>query len=309
MDTYRAAILSPMQRRLMLRGLAMPSHLHQLLVELIRERPKLVEHLLREVLRLHLPARIALRRGPTAVSEMMPAEHAADAVFEVCALGDERPGLGLIFEVQLERDVDKEFTWPLYVAGQRVRLRCPVMLVVVTPSRTTARWARRVLDLDGSGGFTFAPRVLGPDEIPIVTERRKARALPELAVLSVIAHRADPEALDVGRAAIDAARRLDDVTGRLYCDVVFAYLARAARRKLEIEMGLENYEYQSEFAKKFIEEGRREASRSLLRSVAAARGLDLSAAQLEKIDACDDAALLKTWATRAATASAADEIF
>jgi hypothetical protein len=170
-----------------------------------------------------------------------------------------------------------------------------------------------LLDLDGSGGFTFAPRVLGPDEIPVVTDRQTTHALPELAVLSVIAHRADPEALDVGRAAVDAARRLDDATGRLYCDVVFAYLARAARRKLENEMGLENYEYQSEFAKKFIEEGRRTgelgASRSLLRSVAAARGLALSAAQLEQIEACDDVALLQTWATRAATASAADEIF
>lgn len=89
--------------------------------------------------------------------------------------------------------------------------------------------------------------------------------------------------------------------------------ASPARRKLEIEMGLENYEYRSEFAKKFIEEGRRagelEASRSVLHSVAAARGLALSAAQLEQIDACDDVALLQTWATRAATASAADEIF
>jgi predicted transposase YdaD len=107
--------------------------------------------------------------------------------------------------------------------------------------------------------------------------------------------------------------------------VVFANLARAARRKLEIEMGLENYEYQSEFAKKFIalgreegreagrEEGRRtgevEASRSLLRAVAAARGLALTEAQLERIDACDDANVLQTWATRAATASEADEIF
>jgi hypothetical protein len=54
--------------------------------------------------------------------------------------------------------------------------------------------------------------VLGPDETPIVTERSKARALPELASLSVIAHRADRCALDVGRAAIDAVRDLDEAT-------------------------------------------------------------------------------------------------
>jgi hypothetical protein len=129
----------------------MPSHLHQFLVEMLRERPKLVEHLLREVLRLRVPGRIVLRSGPTAVSEIMPAEHASDGVFEVRALDDDRPRLGLIFEVHLERDEDKEFTWPLYVAGQRARLRCPVALVVMTPSRATARWARRELDLDGSG--------------------------------------------------------------------------------------------------------------------------------------------------------------
>jgi hypothetical protein len=46
----------------------------------------------------------------------------------------------------------------------------------------------------------------------------------------------------------------------------------------------------------------------VLRSVAAARGLALTAGQLDRIDACDDVTVLQAWATRAATASAADEI-
>lgn len=61
-----------------------------------------------------------------------------------------------------------------------------------------------------------------------------------------------------------------------------------------------------------IEEGRRtgavEAARSLLRSVATARGLALTAAQRDRIDRCDDLALLESWAARVATASASDDI-
>jgi hypothetical protein len=65
--------------------------------------------------------------------------------------------------------------------------------------------------------------------------------------------------------------------------------------------------------KKGHEEGHRagsvEATRAVLRSVAAARDLALTAGQIDRIDACDDVAVLQAWATRAATASAADEIF
>jgi Uma2 family endonuclease len=60
------------------------------------------------------------------------------------------------------------------------------------------------------------------------------------------------------------------------------------------------------------EQGRRaggvEAARALLRSVAIARGLALTTDQLDRIDACDEVALLQTWATRAATASRADDV-
>jgi hypothetical protein len=42
--------------------------------------------------------------------------------------------LGIVIEVQLQRDDRKRFTWPVYVAGLRARLECPACLLVVTPS-------------------------------------------------------------------------------------------------------------------------------------------------------------------------------
>ncbi|MEZ4379707.1 MAG: hypothetical protein R3A79_00045 [Nannocystaceae bacterium] len=39
-------------------------------------------------------------------------------------------------------DPRKRFSWPLYVAGPRARLGCPVVLVVLTLDHEVARWCR-----------------------------------------------------------------------------------------------------------------------------------------------------------------------
>jgi len=60
-----------------------------------------------------------------------------------------KPVLGIVVEVQLQKDPRKPFTWPVYVVNLRARLSCPTCVLVVTPSESVAAWAR-------------TPRVLGP---------------------------------------------------------------------------------------------------------------------------------------------------
>lgn len=74
----------------------------------------------------------------------------------------------------------------MYVITARARFECPLVLVVVTPDATPARWAAQTVELSGS--WFWAPLVVGPEGIPIIADVERARREPELAVLSVMAH-------------------------------------------------------------------------------------------------------------------------
>jgi hypothetical protein len=87
-----------------------------------------------------------------------------------------------------------------------------------------------------------------------------ARADPELAVLSAMAHGQDADsgrAAQIAVAAQLASLGLDEDRARLYFDLVLASLSEAARRELRA-MDPAKYEYQSDFAKRYVAQGRAE---------------------------------------------------
>ena len=128
----------------------------------------------------------------------MPADYHADLVL---TLGDRGPRLVVVVEVQLGRADDKRYTWPHYAIGMRTRFRCPCVVLVITPDAGVAEWAQEVIDL--GGGSRFTPVVIGPEQIPAVTDPAVAVASPDLAVLSALAHRGGAKGLDVVRAALE----------------------------------------------------------------------------------------------------------
>jgi hypothetical protein len=119
----------------------------------------------------------------------------------------------VIAEVQLAIDDDKRFSWPLYVAAARASLRCPVTLLVLAPRRPVARWARRPIPL-GHPGLALRPIVVGFEQIPRVTDAARARAAPQLAVLSALAH-PDAEIAEAALTALDglSPRAIRSYTG------------------------------------------------------------------------------------------------
>jgi hypothetical protein len=102
--------------------------------------------------------------------------------------------------------------------------------------------------------------VLGPSAVPEVTDERQALNDPELAVLSVMAHGQDADygkAVQIALAAQIASLGVDEDRSRLYLDLVLASLSEAARRELGT-MDPAKYEYQSEFAKRYVAQGKAE---------------------------------------------------
>jgi len=231
----------------------MPSHFHEALLLLFRNRPALAPELLREALHLQLPDYTDVRIDSADLTDIQPAEYRADLV--VLLLRD-TPVLGIVLEVQLSSDEDKRYVWPVYVANLRARIRCPVSILVVAADEAVARWAAKTVDL--GNGNRFAPLVLGLSGVPEVIDEDRAKEDPELAVLSAMAHAQDANTDKSARIALLAhmvSLGLDAERSTLYCDLVLHSLPEAARRALQA-MDASKYQYQSEFARRYFGEGK-----------------------------------------------------
>jgi hypothetical protein len=245
----------------------MPSHFHEALVQLFRNRPELAPELL-SVLQTDLPAYSDVRIDSAELTDIQPAEYRADLVV---TLTDAVPRLGIVVEVQLSIDDRKRFAWPAYVANLRARLKCPVCLLVVAGDETVARWAARPVRI--GGGNYFAPLVLRPASVPEITDAAQAQSDPELAVLSAIAHGRDADihkAVQIARAARLASDCLDEDRSVLYLDLILVSLSEAARGELEI-MKPAGYEFQSDFARHYFAQGQAKGRAAVLTKLLALR--------------------------------------
>jgi hypothetical protein len=286
----------------------MPSMLHEGLLLLFRNRPALAPDLLRDVLGVPLPDFTEARVDSAELTEVVPTQYRADLVV---LLSHGKPVYAIVVEVQLQPDEDKRSTWPLYLAGLRSRVGCPTALLVVTPDAGVAAWAAQPIPL-GHPGFVLSPLVLGPQAMPVVTEERMARQDPELAVLSGMAHGQEASGLDIAKAVFGALGGLDDERARLYLDLVFSRLNAAAKSAFEAVMQ-GNYEYQSDFARKYYGQGRDagrcEEARQAIIEVLDARGLAPTAEQFQRIESCADLTQLKAWLRGAVRSGSVSELF
>ncbi|WP_373044827.1 hypothetical protein [Vulgatibacter sp.] len=294
----------------------MPALDHEALLQLFRNQPGLVAELLRSAQEQELPLGEA-RPTETDLTQVLPTEYRADLVI---ALG----GVRLVVEVQMSRDPKKRWSWPLYVSALRAKERCPVLLVVVTTRPEVASWARKPIEL-GNLDSHLVPAVLAPEAVPRVVDFEAARANPELAVLSALAHAEEAGGGDVAFAALVAAAGLDPDRALFYGDLVLRSLGEAARSVLEELMSSGRYEYQSDFARKYYEqglsaganegrtegraEGRAEASAHAVLTVLTRRGLPPSDEQRARITSCRDLALLDQWLERSLEVTSVDDLF
>jgi hypothetical protein len=293
----------------------MPSLTHDALLQLFRNRPMLGPELLRDALHAHVPAFDHVRIGDATLTEVVPTEYRADLVLVLEGEDATTPAAALVVEAQLGRDPDKRWSWPVYLVNLRARLRCDVALLVVTSDAAVARWAAAPIAI-GHPDWVLVPLVLGPEAVPVVRDPAVAQRSPELAVLSVVLHGHERDAVAVAEAALAAARGLDDERSKLYADLVFASVDETARAILEALMASGNYEYQSDFARRYVAQGRAEGEAAgeatgrahALLTVLAARGLDVPEDVRARITACTELAQLDAWLARAVTAATAADV-
>ncbi len=210
----------------------MPSLLHEGIVALVREKPELAADLLRELLRVSVPAFTEARLAEASLNDLVPTEYRADAVV---LLVDGEPVFGIIVEAQLQVDHDKPFTWPMYAISARARYRCPFVVLVVTPDPRTARWAAESVELGGDSAWRAL--VVGPGGIPVITDLEVASRDPHLAVLSVMAHGGDDDvhaAVAAATVAMAGVASLPEPLRMLCFALIESSLGDAARKSFEM---------------------------------------------------------------------------
>ena len=298
----------------------MPSMAHEIQVDLFKNRPSLAAEILAEVLDVPLPPYSEARLASTDLTEIQPAEYRADAV--VVLFEHDAPVRVIIVEVQLAADPGKRLSWPAYVTVSRAIHRCPADLLVVAPEPAVAGWCAEGIEI-GVPGFILHPPVLRRTAVPVVTDPTEAARRPELGVLSAIAHGETGEGATIAAAVLPAVRELDGDRAKFYYDLVDNSLNQAARRSLEVMM--KGYEYQSDFAKRYVAEGRAEGwvegraegrvegraegTAQAVLTVLQARGITVPDAVRERILAQTDPERLKRWLERAAVAKSVDSVF
>jgi hypothetical protein len=197
--------------------------------------------------------------------------------------------LFVVVEVQRQQDDRKRFTWPYYLVAARAQHECPGLLMVLTHSSGVAQWARAPIKI-GPRGFCLEPCVISYSDVPLDLDLSQTERVPELAVLSALAH----PSLQTAKRAVDVIRGLSPELTKLYFDAIAAALPEEDRPTLEAIV-MEGYVYQSDFARRYVAQGREEGREEGLHLAVlelARDKLPLSAADEAAIRALRDPAVL-----------------
>jgi hypothetical protein len=306
----------------------MPTLEHNALVEMFRDNPALVARLLAQILHAPVPEHSSIVVVEAALDQLLPVEFRADLVFELRNAVNKLL-LAIVLEVQRESDADKKFSWPVYVTVLRARKRCPACVLVIAPDASVATWAAKPIQLGlGPGDGTVKPWVLGPAQLPRVTDPAVAAQEPELSVLSARAHGNEPDGFPVVRAALAGLEGLDPNTAAVYFQLIYDALREPMRSALE---ALIMANQQSEdvtwppFMQRLIDrgeaaamrkwmlkgkhEGKHEAKREMIVKLALRAGIALTEEERARIEKCDDLATLDRWIDNALTSKTAVELF
>jgi hypothetical protein len=294
----------------------MPSTLHEVFVEFVRERPAFAAEMLAGPLKVELPEFGETRLDSCDFTNVTPTEYRADAV--VTFIEQNVPVFAVVIEAQLKRAAQKRLTWPVYLTTLRARLDCKTALLVLCDDVGVAEWCARPIEVSYPD-CVVTPLVLGPDRVPVVTDLAVASSNPELTVLSALAHGAKPRRCEIFPALLAALKKVGKDHERLYYDLVFAGLPEAAQHDLEelLMTMTANSEFRSDFLRNFADERRAEGqaegeakgeARAVF-TVLAARDIDVPDDARARIAGCTDLAQLETWVHRAVTATSVNDLF
>ncbi|MEU6274217.1 hypothetical protein ABZ871_17700 [Streptomyces populi] len=263
-----------------------------------------------EILGFALPAPVDVTVLPTDLTEVSPVERRVDTLLRFDSA--DHGAFLLAVEAQGKKDSAKPMSWAYYTAYLWTKYRLPTALMVVCQDRSTAEWAQRAVN---SGPpqlptLTLRPLVVGPHNMPVITDPSEARADLALAALSSITHAGDP---DIGAILKALSTALRDVPEDV-ADPIIEFIAQGLGKRPAMQLwrnlvAVDLSFYKSSISEEIRDEGRAQASADAILIILEQRGIDVSDDIRERITGCDDPGILRRWLARAVTAPTAEDIF
>jgi len=252
---------------------------------------------------------------PTDLTEIQPVERRVDTLLRM----DFSDGSGFVLAVesQLRKDPGKHHSWAYYVAYLYTKYRIPPILLVVCHDQATALWAEKPIDIGFSGRqtFTVRPLVLGPHNLPMLTDPAAAAKDIPLASLSAIAHRNHPDANRILKALALALQTTDEDETNKFGELTELGLgddSPAAQQWRDL-MVVHTSFFKSQSSQLIRAEGRAQgeahARAEVIVQALGFRGLEVTDAVRDRVTACTDVDTLQRWFARVFTATTAEDIF
>ncbi|AOT60486.1 MULTISPECIES: hypothetical protein [Streptomyces] len=287
----------------------MVSSPHEAMHRIFQEYPELFSRV-SEVLGIDLPRPHSVRILPTDLTESRPVERRVDTLLHFETESD--GGFLVAVEAQGRKDPGKPGSWAYYVTYLYEKYGLPPLLLVVCQDRATADWAAVPVRIGPAGWTTLLvhPLVVGPHNMPVITDVADARKDLSLTALSAITHASDPEVGAILKALSTALR--DEPESLVNPVIEFVAQGLGKRPASEIWRNLVAVDlsfYTSPLSEEIRAQGEaRRAARDVL-TVLKQRGLEVPEVVRERITDTQDLELLHLWLVRAVTASSTDELF
>jgi hypothetical protein len=275
-----------------------------------------------DILGVPLPSPATVEVLTPDATEMRPLERRVDSVLRLSTGGSDGDGQLLAIEAQSRRSAAKPSSWAYYLAHLREKYGCPVLLLVTCQDKTTARWAAGPFDFGPDGwnhSLAVRPLVLGPDNVPVITDADQAASHLPLAVFSAMTHGSDPDSPAILEALATALGSTDGETADYFIELLEIGLgegpARETWRKL---MAVGTYfpgrgtiveQSYLKGKKEGLEKGLEKARAQDILRLLEKRGIPTTDAERTRIADCPDLDTLDRWFDRAITATHAEDLF
>ncbi|MEU3280390.1 hypothetical protein [Streptomyces antibioticus] len=290
---------------------------HEALHRIFQKDPELLTRALQEVLQVPFPRPYDFAAMNVDLTEIEPVERRVDTLLR--AETDEGSYV-LVVESQGERDDRKRGSWPYCLSYLYEKYRCEPVLIVVTQSRATARWASQPIHLGvrETPSLTVRPFVLGSENVPLIATEQEARQDVPLAVLSAMTHGRGRKAPAILESLAAALKDVDRDNAAVFVQFVDSCLTDPQAQQMWRDlMTAMQYFWRHPLAQEVREQGReqgREEGRAQERAQAILRTLkwrqiDVPDAVRDRILASTDFDELGTWLDRAYEVDTAHDLF
>jgi hypothetical protein len=281
-----------------------PSIRHDSVNGLIKARPALAVRLFSQFSGRQLPFTELLKVESGELPDRVSKIRYADTV--ICAGPPQDRWYTLVSEIETTL-TDKKLKQTLcYATTLWLQTNKDAYVVIITPDKKADRFLRPVVVNAGSLTVKLVPCIVGPGQIPVITDPDQVAADPALATLSVMAHGETPEVVAGFIAGLDKVGPDDDPTE--YYEHAVNMGTPKIKQALEKQMTTKWPVY-SKLAREHFGKGEAKGEAKAILRFLKSRGLEVSEQQRALIEGTDDLATLDTWLDRVGVVTSTDELF